>query len=192
MISAADFNGLVESSFGETLTAHGFHVDQEWPYRIRYRRGDVFVDADYDASRSRELTVWVGRDDEDDEPPLALPDVLRATTCDLESIDRAARTQTGDPAFLAELLAEAGDLLARFGQPFLQGARPAFLAARRLRSERARAYTAELRTRGALEAADAAWNGKDYDKVRELLDPIRESLDESHLRRLVFAEKQRK
>jgi hypothetical protein len=63
------------------------------------------------------------------------------------------------------------------------------LAARTLRSERAAYYTAQLGSRGLLDEADAAWDEKDYGRVHDLLNPIRDSLGESHRRRLKFAEK---
>jgi hypothetical protein len=189
MISMADFEQMVKSSVGELLTAEGFRRGEGLPFRIRYERGALFVDIEYETSRSRELTIWLGDADRNGEPPLTLPDALRATGCGAEAIERIARSQTGDPAFLERLLNDARELLSRFGQPFLRGDDSAFARAREIRSERARAYTAELQTRPVLEAADSAWQAKDYGRVHDLLNPMRDSLDESHRRRLRFAEK---
>jgi hypothetical protein len=135
-----------------------------------------------------ELTIWLGGAGQNDEPPLALPDVLRATQCEIDAIDRIARSQTGDATALERLLNDARDLMSVCAQAFLRGDPSAFASARGIRSERARAYTAELRNRGVLEAADAAWQNKDYGRVHDLLNPLRDSLDEHHLRRLNFAE----
>lgn len=189
MISSADFEQMVESSVGKLLTAEGFRRVDELPFRIRYERGALFVDVEYETSRSRELTIWLADADRNGEPPLTLSDALRATDCDAEAIERVARSQTGDAAFLGRLLFDARDLLFTFGQPFLNGDESAFARARQIRSDRARSYTAGLRHRPVLEAADAAWQAKDYGRVHDLLNPIRDSLDESHRRRLTFAEK---
>jgi hypothetical protein len=40
----------------------------------------------------------------------------------------------------------------------------------------------------AIAEADTAWQGHNYGLVCELLRPIREELDDTHLRRLAFAE----
>jgi len=83
----------------------------------------------------------------------------------------------------------AAQLLSGCGRPFLRGDPSAFARARALRSERARAYTGELQLRGVLEAARAAWEERDYGRVHDLLNPLRDSLDEVHRRRLAFAQK---
>jgi hypothetical protein len=79
--------------------------------------------------------------------------------------------------------------LYKCGEDFVAGDRDTFAAARELRSHRAEAYTQNLRGRGVLETADAAWGERDYGRVHDLLNPIRESLDRVHRRRLEFAEK---
>ncbi len=189
MISSADFEQMVESSVGELLAAEGFRRGEALPFHIRYERDALFVDIEYEASRSRELTIWLGDADRNGEPPLTLPDALLATDCDAQAIERIARSQSGDPAFLERLLNDARDLLAEFAQPFLHGDGSAFARARAIRSDRARAYTEELQNRPVLEAAVTAWEAKDYGRVHDLLNPIRDSLDEAHRRRLRLAEK---
>lgn len=82
-----------------------------------------------------------------------------------------------------------GGSSARMRQSAPSDGHDTFAAARRLRSERAAQYTAELRNSAILEAADVAWKKKDDGRVHDLLNPIRDSLDESHRRRLTFAEK---
>lgn len=189
MISTADFERMVHTALSGLLAASGFRLGDASPYRVRYDCDATFVDVDYDASRSRELTIWLGDAARGNEPPLELPDALRATSCGAEAIEQIARSQTEDAAVLAQILTGARDLLAEFGAPFLRGDASAFTTARRVRSQRARTHTAELRDRGVYEAADTAWVDKDYGRVHDLLDPIRDSLDESHTRRLEFAEK---
>lgn len=189
MISTSDFERMVHRSLGELLLANGYQLGDASPYRVRYERDAAFIDVEYDASRSRELTIWLGEAGGTNEPPLELPDVLRATPCGEDAIEQIARSQTGDAAFLERLLGDTRGLLVECGEPFLRGDASAFVAARRIRSQRARAYTAELRNRGVFDAADAAWQDKHYGRVHDLLNPIRDSLDEPHRRRLEFAEK---
>lgn len=189
MISPSEFEQMVEASVGRLLTAEGFCHGEDSAFRIRYERGALFVEVEYEPTRSRELTIWFGDADRTGEPPLTLNDVLRATDCDVALSSDFARSQTGDVALLERLLHDARDVLARFGGPLLRGDEAAFARARGIRSEQARAYTAELRNRPVLEAADTAWRAKDYGRVHDLLNPIRDSLDETQKRRLDFAER---
>lgn len=191
MIAAPEYSQLVQETLGAALASGGFRLDQEDPYRVRFRRASVFVDAIYDAGHSRELFIWVGRDDDGAEPPLSLPDAVRAAGCDDRAVARVAGTQSGDSGFLAGLLRDAAALLLGPARPFLEGDAAAFEVAHRQRSERARAYTAELNNRGALAEADQAWEAKDYARVSSVLGSLRGSLDEPHRRRLEFAEKRR-
>jgi hypothetical protein len=117
-----------------------------------------------------------------------LADALHATECSMEDIGFAELMQPSDLDALRRLLKRATRLLREcVGAPTRRQPK-AFAAARTLRSARATAYTVELRTRGVLEAADAAWELKEYGRVHEILNPIREALGEVHRRRLEFAD----
>ena len=56
------------------------------------------------------------------------------------------------------------------------------------RSRRAAAYATAVQNRALLRAADDAWAQKDYGRVQDLLNPMRDALGVTP-RRLDFAEK---
>lgn len=188
MIDDGTFADVTRRTLGATLAAYSFGPAIANPFRVRFEKPPSYVEVVYDASRSQEVSIWLG-ESPNTEPPLELPDVLRATGCGADDVQFAELIQTSDPDALERLLERASELLRRCASRFLEDGHDAFLAARTLRSERAADYTAHLRNRGLLDEADAAWDEKDYGRVHDLLIPIRDSLGESHRRRLKFAEK---
>lgn len=189
MIDEGDFARLVHRTLGAALEPYGYKPAGADAFRVRFQKPSSFVDVTYDAARSQELSIWLGESPTDPEPPLELADVLRASGCDADDIRFAELIQAPDADALERLIQRVADLLRGCANRLLADGHDAFAAARRLRSERAAEYTAELRNSAILEAADVAWKKKDYGRVHDLLNPIRDSLDESHRRRLTFAEK---
>jgi hypothetical protein len=187
MITAARFIEAVRRAFAYLTEEFGFRLGEPGDYVVRFERDAVYLSVDYDAGRSHEITVWVG-DANADEPPLELADVLRAADAAPADIASVELMQTGDPKVAERLLEHAADLLHFHGRPFLEGRPEAFAQARSLRSRRAAEYTKDVRSRHVLEAADEAWAQKDFARVHDLLNPIRDSLDNTHLRRLMFVE----
>ena len=185
-ISESSFQHDVVERFSPLLSACGFgpaHVDD---YTVRFEKPGAFVEITFDARRSRELDVWVGRMD-DPEPPLELADVLRATDCAPERVEGVQLMQASEPEVLSRLLDRAFEALDACAQDFLRGDVDSFARAKEIRSARAREYTRQVRTSPDVTAADLAWQRKDYRTVHALLDPIRDELDDTHLRRLDFA-----
>jgi hypothetical protein len=189
MIDDRDFAGLVRRTLGAALEAYGYKLADVEAFRVRFLKPSSFVEVSYDAARSQELSIWLGESPTDPEPPLELADALRASNCDADDVRFAELMQTSNADALERLLERAANLLRECAEQLLAGDHDAFDAARRLRSERAAEYTAELRNRPILQAADVAWKKKDYGRVHDLLNPIRDSIGESHRRRLTFTEK---
>lgn len=189
MIDERAFADLAHRTLGAALQSYGYQAAGADPFRLRFQKPSSYLEVSYDASRSQEVSIWLGESPTGPEPPLELADVLRATDCDADDVRFAELIQTSDADALGRLLDRAADLLRRCAKQFLEDGHDAFTAARRLRSEHAAEYTAELRNRGLLEAADAAWQKRDYGRVHDSLNPIRDSLGDSHRRRLTFAEK---
>jgi hypothetical protein len=189
MIDERSFEEVTRQTVGAVLDAYGYALSAAADFRIRFEKPSSYVEVTYDASRSHEASIWLGELPANTEPPLELADVLRATDCGSDDIRFAELIQTSDVAALRQLLERASLLLRKCASDFLEDGPQALDRARALRSERAAAYTAEIRNRPVLEAADAAWAEKEYGRVHDLLYPIRDTLGESHRRRLAFAER---
>lgn len=189
MIDEKTFEQVVRGTIGRTLDAYDYAPSSSDAYRVRFERPTSYVEVTYDAGRSHEVSIWLGESPADPEPPLELADVLQATECNAEDIRSVALIQTSDADALDRLLERAAALLRECSGRLLGNGHDAFVLARAIRSERAAAYTAELRHHGVLAEADAAWRQKEYGRVHDLLSPIRDALGPSERRRLEFAEK---
>lgn len=188
MIDESTFLSEVRHRFGRVLSQHGYRLVASAGYSVRFGKHLNFVEVDYDAHRSTEVSIWVG-DDNEAEPPLELVDALRATGCGPQALQGLDLMQTSDPDELGRMLRRACRMLVECGESFVAGDPSAFRAARALRSQRAKDYTRETRNRSTLERADVAWSDRDYGQVHDLLNPIRDSLDSKYRRRLEFAGK---
>ena len=189
MIDQQTFTGVVDRTLGAALVTRGYEPTEQGGFQLRFQKESSFVEVTYDAARSQELSIWLGELPVDAEPPLELADVLRASECNADDIRFAELIQASDADALERLMRRAADLLLGCASKFLADGHDAFRAARQLRSERAAEYTRGLRDRAVLEASDVAWTNRDYGRVHDLLNPIKDSLDHSHRRRLAFAEK---
>ena len=187
MITADCFTERVRRAFAYLAEEFGYEPRGSDDYVVRYERDSVYVSVDYDARRSREITVWVG-DANATEAPLELADVLHTSAAAPGDVASVELLQTGDPEAAGRLLEHAAGLLRLHGRPFLEGSREAFAQARSLRSRPAAEYTHEVDTRHRLQAADEAWAQRDFARVHDLLNPIRDRLGNTHLGRLKFAE----
>jgi hypothetical protein len=187
LISQSSFVAKAREFFNPLMSAFGFDERAESGYSVRFEKSPLFVELRYDP-RSRELVVWIG-DGYEDEPPFELADLLRASGAPPEAIASVELMQPSEEPTLTRMLDHASQLLEAHGAGFLTDEEGAFGRARRVRSDRAERYTALVRSKARVAAADRAWRDKDYGRVHDLLNPIRDALDQEHLRRLAFAEK---
>jgi hypothetical protein len=128
-------------------------------------------------------------EDASGEPPLELPDALRATDCPAADVESVRLIQAHEVDPIERLLVHVADVIGKWAAPFLEGDHEWFDAARRFRADRARAYTTRIANAPAIAKADTAWQARDYEAVCEILRPIRSELGHKHHRRLVFAER---
>jgi len=156
------------------------------PYECEYESDLVTLKFVYDSHRSNELTVTL-RQRNHSGGDLSLSDVLAASECPVELVNRYSLMQTGDPVVLARLINGACQLLGQFAGPFLKGDSEAFEFARRERAKRAELYTRRVSQGRRLLKAEEAWSQKDFDSVIEHLAPIEELLDEHWRRRLAYS-----
>ena len=186
-VTPAAFQSAVKSSLLPVLLGEGFTLVGSDDYEMRFQRGPVVVIARYDGPR--EGAAILIAEQHEDERPLELGDALLAT--DFPEKDRwLANMQTSDADALGRLLARAAELLGEYGTPFLRDDQALFAKAYAARAARSREYTRRVSvSSGTIEAADAAWHERDYDRVLALLSAVRDRLDRTHLRRLEFAER---
>ncbi len=187
-ITSDVFAARVEATLGPVLSAEGFAAAGNSPFELHFQRDRVLVTVRWDGPRVGELSIVIGAEDSK-EPPLELDDVLEVS--DLPKKDLwLARMQTHDADALSRLLTRATELLMSHAKPLLRGDEKSIAKAYAARAERSQEYTKRVSVGSrTLDAADAAWQQKDYDRVLALLGPVRDRLDKARRRRLDFAER---
>jgi hypothetical protein len=188
MITPAQFIDTVDRTLGPVLSRSGLEMVATDNFIVELRGPSVSVVARYE-EQSHELSVWLSNvDDDSGEPPLELPDALRATACPAAEIESVSLIQAHEVEPVERLLGHVAEVIGNCAGPFLEGDDASFDAARRIRADRARAYTTKVVNAPTIAAADKAWQARDYEQVCESLRPIREQLDETHRRRLLFSQ----
>ncbi|HWT92954.1 MAG TPA: hypothetical protein VN238_08165 [Solirubrobacteraceae bacterium] len=188
MITEGEFQTAVAETVGSFLEARGFRSAGGEGYGARFAADEVVFSVDLDAGRSWQLEVSA-RMSRDSEPSLALSDLLRAAGAKEEQILPLRLVQVTERETLVRELLSATAALDGHLRPALAGDAAFFENARRIRSDHAAAYTARVVDRSRIAEADEAWTAKDYDRVNDILDPVRERLDETHARRLAYAKR---
>lgn len=189
MLTPAQFADIVNRAFGPVLSTKAFAMVATDDFTVAFRSPSASLMVSYE-EHSHELNVWLSDvNDAFDAPPLELPDALRATHCPASEVDSVTLIQAHDPEPVERLLRRVADVIRKYASPFLEGDRGSFDVGRRIRADRARAYTARIVDAPAIAEADTAWQARDYRRACEILGPMRDRLDDTHRRRLTFAER---
>lgn len=161
-------------------------VSVEPPTFVRYESDAVFLIV-YHGRRSYEVNVEIGQIADPVGHSYRLPDVLRALlghddkrqtyfqASDLQGVHRCVHA-------VAELVASHYGLL-------LKGDEAVFGRVAAQTAEAARALTKDVVQRPVREAAEKAWHAKNYAKVSELYNSIRDDLSPMERKRLKYADK---
>jgi hypothetical protein len=183
------FADEVLAAFDFLTAEYGFHRTKVDVTFIRYESRDVFVNV-YHGRSSYELGLEIGRFAE------------RVGTEDVEFslgniIDvMGARAQTGYTFFQAStpekvkrLVSRLADLLKEYGKAALTGD-PLFFS--KLRDEAARKsddYLKQIQLSRIREQVGQAWHQKNYFKVVELYESVRDDLTPAEIKKLEYARK---
>lgn len=189
MIDSSSFDAINRNRLAPVLEPHGYKNIGSDGFRTRFESPEFFVDVLYDATRSHEISIVLGPLNAVEALSLELSDALRANGSPEDDVRLVASIQASDDDVLSGIMARVAEVLRRSARVFLERRIEPYEEAVRLRSERAATYTSKVMHQPVLEAAETSWAAKDYGRVHDLLNPIRDSLDETHLRRLELAAK---
>ena len=112
--------------------------------------------------------------------------------CAPSVVESVSLIQAHDVEPLERLLGHIAEVIDEQAARFLEGDCRSFESARRIRASRARAYTARVVNAPAIAEADRAWQAGNYELVCETLRSIHDRLDDTHRRRLAYAERRLK
>lgn len=182
------FQEAVLASF-EFLSNYGLKPKKKEATFVRYESKRVFVDV-YHGRSSFEIGVQVGRKDRKEKYGL---DYIVAWAgqgaWESEGFGRGTMFQVSTPAAVEPMVPKVAELLKKYGDRFLEGD-AGFYNDLEVANERAsQEYTRRLIVERTKSQAGCAWTEKDYARVVDLYQPIREELTQIELKRLAYAEK---
>ncbi len=183
----SEFTEIADEILGDLLRTCGFvRVDKVQDLAV-FESTSCTLTVGHDSQRSSEVFIGLNRRDGTCEPDFNFGEVVRAAAIpsNLQPTGYAVR----DEKSVRHLLQEMAALLTTYCVPLLCGDRSAWSKLVSQRDADAAHYATENRVRLALNSATAAWHAKDFEKVIEILGPVRPKLGASDRAKLEYAER---
>jgi hypothetical protein len=183
------FAEAVLSAFDFLTREYDFHLVRAEPTFVRYESPNVFVNI-YHGRASYELGVEIGQlisalSQEDQ--PFSIGEII-----DL----MGAREETGytflqasTAARVSEYVPKLADFVKKSAAPALEGDTDIFRQLAEKRSEKSDELLKEWHLSDVREKADIAWQEKNYAKLADLYESIREELTPAEAKKLDYAKK---
>jgi hypothetical protein len=183
----SEFTEIADEILGDLLSTHGFvRVDKVQDLAV-FESATCRLTVGHDSQRSSEVFIGLNRRDRECGPDFNFEEVIRAASvpAGLQPTGYAV----GDEKSVRHLLQEMAALLTAYCEPLLRGDQSAWSKLVSQRDADATHYASENRVRLALNSATAAWHAKDFEKVIEILGPVRSMLGASDRAKLDYAER---
>lgn len=188
MIDERTFQIKVERAFRTLMASLNYYQTRSDGYIARYENDLFFFEVRYDANRTNELTFWFGRLGSSD-LPLEIADILQFAKCDESIVIAVGQIQTDKADILEHKLNATANYMRQYCTGTLSGGEEEYEKVYRDMGVRSQEYTDRLSIQPILDTAEIAWVQKEYDRVHDLLNPIKDHLDNRLKRRLRYAEK---
>ncbi len=183
----SEFTEIADEILGDLLSTHGFvRVDKMHDLAI-FESETCTLTVGHDSQRSSEVFMGLNRRDGTRGPDFNFDEVVRAASVPsgLQPMGYAVR----DEESIRHLLQTMAALLATYCVPLLRGDYSAWSKLVSQRDADATNYATENRVHLALNSATAAWHAKDFEKIIEILGPLRPMLGASDRAKLEYAER---
>jgi len=182
------FEETVLASF-DFLGSYGLKPKKKEPTFVRYESKKVFLNV-YHGRSSFEIGLELGRRDRPERYGLGYIIASAGKAAwEAEGFGHGTMFQVSSREGVQQLVPKVAGLLKKYGEPFLRGD-PEFYDELAKANERASSeYTRRQLVERTRKDADTAWAGKQYARVVDLYQPLREDLTEIETKRLAYAEK---
>ena len=182
------FKEAVLSSFG-FLHSRGFRSVAEEITMVRYESQNVYVNI-YHGRGSFEIGAEVGRISGGDCYGLDyIVSWAGKEAWDAEGFGRGTLFQVSTKQGVQNTVPKVAKILEKYGGPFLSGDPAFYENLQRVNEESSLAFEKEQMVTRIRKEANTAWTAKDFARVVELFQPIRDNLTEIDRKKLVYAEK---
>jgi hypothetical protein len=179
---------IAAQEFAFLKSEYGFKCVKNSPWLVRYESDVVFINIYFDWNRSYEFGCELGRNDNlrgSLKVPFDIGEIIRSKGNSDEHIGSSFQVTSRDS--LEKFAKELASSLKYYAHEFLRGSSDAFNQVADLRDKECKEYALEKELRLMRSKLGDAWHNKDYQKVIELLSPLREKLRESELKKLKYA-----
>jgi hypothetical protein len=183
------FKDAVLAGF-EFLSSYGLKPKKREATLVRYESKKTFVEV-YHGHSSFEIGISVGRRDRPERYGLDyVVSWAGKAAWEAEGFGRGVMFQVSSREGVDQIVPKVAGLLQKYGEPFLRGD-PEFYDTLAKANERASMeYTRRQMIEDTRKDAEYAWAEKNYARVAELYQPLREDLTIIEAKRLAYAEKQ--
>jgi len=183
------FPALVQKAFSFLESEYGFQRVRSEETFVRYESARLFVNV-FHGRQSYELGIELGEREAAHDPryrPFTLEDLaaLRAPGAAQTTTFQASTSER-----VRRFLPQLADLLRRSGASVLGGAPSALRDLEERRSHRSEEWVKDHERQRVRRSAEAAWRGKDYEKVVSLYEGIASDLGPLERKRRAYAKRQ--
>lgn len=182
------FKNSVLSSF-KFLTEFGLRTVEKKMTFVGYKSRHVFLNV-YHGRASYELGIQIGRLT-DPKKTLSLATIVDwAGARKAEGFGKHVMFQVSTREGVQEFVPKLAALVKKYAVSLLRNDDSAWREALELQGRRWNEYVKEVNLAALREKAETAWHAKDYVRVAELYEPVRQDLTEIEAKKLAYAERQ--
>ena len=183
------FVSEVMSAFKFLLTEYGFICVRVEPSFVRYESSSIFVNI-YHGRTSSELGVEIGK--LENIPGLQENWYTIGEVMDLVGIREKLKFtffQASTQERVKTLVPKLAEYVREYAKPIFEGNTQIFEKLEELRSKKSDEYIKEMRLRRIREEAEKSWHKKDYAKLVELYNSMKDDLTLVEVKKLEYAQK---
>ena len=171
------------------LRSNAFKAVTEDVTLVRYESKAVFVNV-YHGRGSYEIGVEIGRIDRSQKYGLDyIVSWAGKDAWDAEGFGRSTMFQVSTKEGVENIVAKLARIVQKYGQPFLGGDTAFYDQLERANECASMKFQRDQVVGQIRKEAEAAWLAKDYVRVTELFQPVRDELTEIDRKKLEYAEK---
>lgn len=182
------FKDAVLASF-RFLRKYGLKPVTEDVTLVRYESKEVFVNV-YHGRASFEIGVEIGRLDRPEKYGLGYIVAWAGEAAwEAEGFGRRTMFQVSNREGVQKFVPKVAEVVKKYGDRFLTGHAEFYDELQKDNERELAAFERKQLLTHIRKEADAAWKAKDYGRVAELLQPVRDDLTKIEAKRLAYAEK---
>jgi len=183
------FTSEVLAKFKFLSTEYGFVCIKVEPSFVRYESSSIFVNI-YHGRTSSELGVEIGK--LENMPGLRENWYTIGEVMDLMGVREKLRYtffQASTQERIKKLVPKLAEYVRKYAKSIFEGDTEIFEKLAELRSKKSNEYIKEMRLSGIREEAERVWHKKDYAKLVELYDSMKDDLTLVEIKKLEYAQK---